>query len=170
MTNVSLTSLSCWSTVRTTSPTILTVTCRPSPHAPYWCNQPNTPGTPSGWATQRPPRCGMTTTCEQTGGAPTKRWRGLHNPTCCRRHIKMSCSSTICINAWFTLHGQPHLYWADLDIVFSHCSFTARFQKQLWMHNQAGTVWFDSVVWKGLLVMVSLLTVPFISDTSNITV
>ncbi|XP_029548118.1 procollagen galactosyltransferase 2-like isoform X2 [Salmo trutta] len=34
--------------MRTTSPTILTVTCRPSPHAPYWCNQPNTPGTPSG--------------------------------------------------------------------------------------------------------------------------
>lgn len=82
------------SAARTTSPTTPTETCKRSAHAPSWCSRAITPATRSGWATQRHPRCGTTTRCAPTGGAPTRRWRARRQRlTCCRVATGTSCSS-----------------------------------------------------------------------------
>ncbi len=62
------------------------------PHTPFWCSPAITPGTRSGWATQRRLRCGMTTMCARTGGARIKLSRVLsHRPACRAPPTRTSC-------------------------------------------------------------------------------
>ncbi len=78
--------------MRTTNPIFPIGIWRRIPHTPFWCSPAITPGTRSGWATQRHPRCGMTTMCARTGEAHIKLSRVLvHRPACRAPPTRTSC-------------------------------------------------------------------------------